>query len=166
MDVTQLPQSPEARRLANVLHEASVSNWNLRYLILIRGLPGSGKSTLARVVWICASCKGIPWRYVSLLGPLYALCANRVRVYGQLSRTIITSSWDRQGCSIFSCLFHSVMSGVLEGGLEESSELGVELLLGAWLTNMEYADVVVVVVVVVVHWRQSASECGQLRIVW
>ncbi|KAF8562327.1 hypothetical protein P879_10533 [Paragonimus westermani] len=48
MDVTQLQHSPEARRLANVLHEASVSNWNLHYLILIRGLPGSGKSTLAR----------------------------------------------------------------------------------------------------------------------
>ncbi|KAF5403704.1 hypothetical protein PHET_02903 [Paragonimus heterotremus] len=49
MDVTQLPHSPEARRLANVLHEASISNWNLHYLILIRGLPGSGKSTLAKI---------------------------------------------------------------------------------------------------------------------
>ncbi|CAH8548521.1 unnamed protein product [Schistosoma rodhaini] len=42
------PHSPEIVRLKNVIYEAHNSEWDTRFLVLLRGLPGSGKSTLGR----------------------------------------------------------------------------------------------------------------------
>jgi hypothetical protein len=79
-------------------------------------------------------------KYVNLLKSLYAHSECRVRVYGQLTRAFSTSSGVRQGCPISPFLFNYIVDDILEGALKGSEDLGVELLPGNKLTDIEYAD--------------------------
>ncbi|KAA3676640.1 uncharacterized protein DEA37_0002919 [Paragonimus westermani] len=111
--------------------------------VVFLDLRAAFDSVARNVLWSCLLRKGVPEKYVNLLRSLYAHSASRVRVYGQLSRAFITSSGVRQGCPISPFLFNFVMDDILEGALRESSGLGVELLPGARLTDLEYADDIV-----------------------
>ncbi|KAA3679618.1 uncharacterized protein DEA37_0003163 [Paragonimus westermani] len=77
--------------------------------------------------------------HVSLSRSLYAHSASRVTVYGELSQMFVTSSGVRRACPISPFLFNFVMVDILELVVEESIELGVELLPGARLTDLEYS---------------------------
>ncbi|KAA3681478.1 uncharacterized protein DEA37_0013448 [Paragonimus westermani] len=95
------------------------------------------------VLWICLLRKGVRGKYMNLLRSLYAHSASRVRVYEQLSRAFITSSGVLQGCPFSPFLSDFVIDDILDGALRESRELGVELLPGTRLTDLEYADDIV-----------------------
>ena len=64
----------------------------------------------------------------------------KVRVYGQLSQSFDTSSGVRQGCPISPFLFNFVMDEVMHNALAEHETVGVDLVMGERLCDLEYAD--------------------------
>ncbi|KAF7244531.1 hypothetical protein EG68_10488 [Paragonimus skrjabini miyazakii] len=112
-------------------------------VVVLLNLKPAFDSVARNVLWSSLLRKGVPGEYVNLLGSLYAHFASRLNVYEQLSRSFITSSGVRLGCPISPLLFSFTMEEILEGAFKESSELDVELLSGARLTDLEYADNIV-----------------------
>ena len=78
-------------------------------------------------------------RYVNILRALYAYTTGKVRVYGQLSQSFDTSSGARQGCPISPILFNFVIDKIMRNALAEHETVGVDLVMGERLCDLEYA---------------------------
>ncbi|CAH8647362.1 unnamed protein product [Dicrocoelium dendriticum] len=87
--------------------------------------------------------KGVPTKYVNILRALYSNTRGRVRVYGALSDSFSTTSGVRQGCPISPFLFNFVVDSIMECSLAESHDVGVEVLPGERLVDLDYADDIV-----------------------
>jgi hypothetical protein len=89
------------------------------------------------------SSKGIPQKYVNILQALYSHTTGQVRVYGELSDKFETTSGVRQGCPISPFLFNFVIDVIMEECLRESGNLGIQVLPGDRLLDLDYADDIV-----------------------
>ena len=79
-------------------------------------------------------------KYVKLLQAIYAQTSGRMRAYGELSPPFDITSGVRQGCPLSPFLFTFVMDDCFQRTLVDSNGGGVELLPGAKLCDLEYAD--------------------------
>ena len=87
--------------------------------------------------------RGMPQKYVNILTALYSHSSAQVRVYNELSAPFNTKSGVRQGCPLSPFLFNFVIDEIMEASIQGSETLGVEMLPGRRLTDLDYADDIV-----------------------
>ncbi|TNN07625.1 Retrovirus-related Pol polyprotein from type-2 retrotransposable element R2DM, partial [Schistosoma japonicum] len=112
-------------------------------IIVFLDLKAAFDSVDREVLWQCLPLKGVPKKYINLIQALYSKTTGRVRAYGELSSKFLTSSGVRQGCPPSPFLFNFVIDMLLDITMSSSDFLGVDLLPGAPLTDLEYADDIV-----------------------
>ena len=91
-------------------------------------------------LWDCLMRNGVPEKYVSILKALYMHTSGRVRAYGSLSRSLVVSNGVRQGCPISPFLFNFAIDDILQAALSGVPNLGIEVLPGRKVQDLEYAD--------------------------
>ena len=112
-------------------------------IMVFLDLKAAFDSVSRNALWECLWRNGVPSKYISLLKALYINSESRVRVYGKMSTPFITSSGVRQGCPISPFLFNFVIDDILKEALKDINNMGVDLLPGPNITDIEYADDIV-----------------------
>ena len=87
--------------------------------------------------------QGVPAKYVNILKSMYAHTSERVRAYGQLSRTFNTASEVRQGCFISPFLFNFAIDDILHRTMDKRIISGINVLKTGNSFDLKYADDIV-----------------------
>ena len=87
--------------------------------------------------------EGMPLKFVNIIHSLYSQTRGRVRVYGELSKSFLTTSGVRQGCPLSPFLFNIVMDVVMMRALQGLQNPGVHFFNGENIVDLEYADDIV-----------------------
>ncbi|MGL5231889.1 MAG: reverse transcriptase domain-containing protein, partial [Fusobacteriaceae bacterium] len=109
-------------------------------IVVFLDLKAAFDSVSRMALWDCLKRNGVPIKYVNLMKSLYSNSESRVRVYGKVSESFKTSSGVRQGCPISPFLFNFIMDDIMKIALRSTDDVGVELLPGPKITDIEYAD--------------------------
>nr|CAH8822477.1 unnamed protein product [Trichobilharzia regenti] len=112
-------------------------------IVIFLDLKAAFDSVDRKVLWQCLTVKGVPRKYIALIKALYSNSRSRVRAYGELSSELVTTSGVRQGCPLSPFLFNFIIDMLMEVSLTERNDLGIDLLPGNSLMDLEYADDIV-----------------------
>ena len=109
-------------------------------IVVFLDIRGAFDSVDRAALWNCLLRDGVPGKYVNILKALYLHTSGRVRAYGSLSRSLVVSNGVRQGCPISPFLFNFAIDDILQTALPGIQNLGIEVLSGSKLQDLEYAD--------------------------
>ncbi|CAH8662896.1 unnamed protein product [Schistosoma haematobium] len=112
-------------------------------MVVFLDLKAAFDSVDREILWQCLSLKGVPQKYINLVKALYSNTTSRVRAYGELSSTFVTSSGVRQDCPLSPFLFNFIIDLLKEITFSSTEFSGIDLHPGGPLIDLEYADDIV-----------------------
>ena len=109
-------------------------------MVVFLDFKGAFDSVDRRALWCCLAAQGVPENFQKVISSLYEGSWSRVRVYGKLSPEFPTTSGVRQGDPLSHFLFNFVIDIIMKEALSITETEEVEVLPGASLADLEYAD--------------------------
>ena len=85
----------------------------------------------------------MPLKFVNIIRSLYSQTRGCVRVYGEFSKSFTSGSGVRQGCPLSPFLFNFVVDAVIKRTPEDFQNLGVQIMAGENLVDLDYANDIV-----------------------
>ncbi|CAH8652966.1 unnamed protein product [Schistosoma curassoni] len=111
-------------------------------MMVFLDLEAAFDSVKREVLWQCLSLNGVPQNYINLVKTLHSNTTSRVRAYGELSSAFATLSVC-QSCPLSPFLFNFIIDLLMEITFSSTEFLGIDLLPGGPLIDLEYADDIV-----------------------